>query len=145
MAVESDLLVDPPHNPVSGVAAKAAPGTRLVQVQLAAEGGVITTDWQNAQDMIRFGSARRIVGEFGEPDAEGVITVDAAVPATEAAPEPQQGPLNVAEQAVAALEDLRAELTELGVDVDMRWGLKRLNTELAAARAAAGVEPGEDD
>jgi hypothetical protein len=141
MAVQSDLFEDPPQNPVSGVASKASPQGRLLRVRLH-DGETVTTDWQNAQDMVRFG-AGRILGEADAVLDQDEYEVEAATE-TVAVTEPEPTPLNDAEKAVAALEDLRTELRELGVEVDMRWGLKRLNAELDAARLTHGVVPDED-
>lgn len=40
------------------------------------------------------------------------------------------------DQALDAMNALRAEASELGVNVDQRWGKKRLATEIAKAKAA---------
>ena len=39
------------------------------------------------------------------------------------------------EAAVSGIEALRTELKDLGVEVDQRWGQRRLNEELMRARA----------
>lgn len=52
-------------------------------------------------------------------------------------PAPSEGDLNAQLDEKAAL---RAELERLGIEVDGRWGLKRLRTEAETARAAEAAE-----
>ena len=47
-----------------------------------------------------------------------------------AAPEPE----NVAAEPANDIERLRMEATHLGIDVDLRWGMARLNYEIGRAR-----------
>jgi hypothetical protein len=50
-----------------------------------------------------------------------------------AAPEPE--PENVTTEPTNDIERLRMEATQLGIDVDGRWGVARLNYEIGRARA----------
>ena len=50
-----------------------------------------------------------------------------------APPEPE--PENVAAEPANDIERLRMEATQLGIDVDRRWGLARLQYEIGRARA----------
>lgn len=115
-----------PRPTISGVVKSARNAEKLV-VLFTPEGVAETHMRSNARDLIRL--RNYTAHDPSAAAAKPGTNPDALIPADEDAVKTDQ-----VEEAKEQLTLLRMQLAGLGVEVDNRWGIRRLNDEIAQAQ-----------